>query len=302
MIRFLHLSIALVGIALLTLAQPRDTSAETPSGAYVVAVNNPLAYFAERLAGDAIEVRMPAPPGTDPAFWQPTVDDILLLQGAELIILNGAGYSPWLNKVSISRRSLVVTSSQESWIALEDQVTHSHGPQGEHAHGGYAGTTWMDLLLAATQAEAVANALATLLPEQAPEIDARLAELRNELATLDGEMKQCAAQLVDRQLIYSHPVYQYFERRYGLPGASLHWEPDSMPSEEQWRKLESALGDDALFIWEAEPEEAIAARMASMNLAFVVIDPAANSSEGDWMSVQQGNLLRLQAHCATDDG
>ena len=47
MIRFLHLSIQLVGIALLTLAQPRDTSAEAPSGAYVIAVNNPLAYFAE---------------------------------------------------------------------------------------------------------------------------------------------------------------------------------------------------------------------------------------------------------------
>ena len=105
MIRFLQFTAALVFIALLTLAQPRDTSAETPSGAYVVAVNNPLAYFAGRLAGDAIDVRLPVPPDTDPAFWQPTVDDILLLQGAELILLNGAGYSPWLNKVSISRRT-----------------------------------------------------------------------------------------------------------------------------------------------------------------------------------------------------
>ncbi len=302
MIRLLHITFAVISITLLSATHPYEASADQPTGAYIVAVNNPLAYFAERLAGDSIDVRLPVPPDTDPAFWQPTVEDILLLQGADLILLNGAGYSPWLNKVAISRRSLVVTSSRDSWIPLENQVTHSHGAQGEHAHADYAGTTWMDLSLAASQAGAVANALAALLPEQAPGINARLDELRKELAALDDILKQCAIQLRDRQLVYSHPVYQYFERRYGLPGTSLHWEPDAMPPPEQWEALASTQTPSTLFIWEAEPTTEIATRMSAMNLAFVVIDPAANSGEGDWMTVQQGNLQRLQSHCAENDG
>ena len=154
--RLVRLNATLASIVLLTLGGARAVLAAAGPDAYVVAVNNPLAYFAQRLAGDAIEVRLPVPEATDPAFWQPDVDDILLLQGAELVLLNGAGYSPWLNKVAISRRSLVVTIAQASWIPLQDQVTHSHGPRGDHAHGGHAVTTWLDMSLAATQARAVA--------------------------------------------------------------------------------------------------------------------------------------------------
>lgn len=295
--RLVRLNATLASIVLLTLGGARAVLAAAGPDAYVVAVNNPLAYFAQRLAGDAIEVRLPVPEATDPAFWQPDVDDILLLQGAELVLLNGAGYSPWLNKVAISRRSLVVTIAQASWIPLQDQVTHSHGPRGDHAHGGHAVTTWLDMSLAATQARAVAEALKSLLPEQANGIGAELARLEADLAALDQGFQSCATGLADRQLVYSHPVYQYFERRYGLPGTSLHWEPDAMPSEEQWQALGRMREANSLFIWETLPNDDIAARMTAMQLPFVVLDPAANRAEQDWLATQQANLARLQAHC-----
>ena len=297
MTRFLQFTSATVAIALLTVTQPGETLAEVSPGAYVVAVNNPLTYFAERLAGDAIDVRLPVPAGTDPAFWQPTVEDILMLQSAERILLNGAGYSPWLDKVAVSRRTLVVTSNEESWIPLKNQVTHSHGPQGEHAHGSYAGTTWMDLELAASQAGSVAAALATLLPDHTAKITGRLGELQQELFELDSGLQLCAAQLAGRQVIYSHPVYQYFERRYLLAGTSLHWEPDIMPTEEQWTTLGNMLGKQALFVWEAAPGEDIIAKLASMQLPFVTVNPAANRGEQDWLAVQRSNLARLEQHC-----
>ncbi len=265
---------------------------------YVVAVNYPLYYFAERLAGDAIEVRLPAPPDTDPALWRPTVEDILLLQGAERVLLNGAGYSPWRDKVALSDRKQVVTSSPDTWIALENQVTHSHGPRGEHAHGDYAFTTWMDFSIADQQAQAVAQALSSLLPEEAPRIAANLQALQAALADLDARMQHCGQSLSARQLIYSHPVYDYFERRYQLPGTSLHWEPDRMPEESEWAALEASRSESALFIWEAEPDTAIAERMAAMALPFVVLDPAANRREEDWLAVQRANLARLEHHCA----
>lgn len=271
---------------------PPDTSAP-----YLVAVNSPLQYFALRLVGEGIDVRVPAPAGTDPALWEPTVEDVLQLQGAELVLLNGAGYSPWLDKVTLGADRLVVTSeaARDQWIELKGQVTHSHGPEGEHAHGDYAFTTWMDMSLARAQAEAVAAALIRRWPEKRKQVGANLDALLADVDALDAGYREQAARLVGRQIIYSHPVYQYFERRYTLPGHSLHWEPDVMPGEAQWQELEQLRGEGALFVWEAGPDAAIAERMAAMGLISVVVDPAANCGDREWLDVQRENLNRLRS-------
>ncbi|MEH6583932.1 MAG: metal ABC transporter substrate-binding protein [Halioglobus sp.] len=264
---------------------------------FIVAANTPLQYFAQRLLDGEIEVRMLAPEKTDPAQWLPSVGDVLQLQQAQLILLNGAGYSNWLSKVSISDSILVNTSStvRERWIELEGQVSHSHGPTGEHAHGSYAYTTWMDMSLAQIQAKAIASALQERWPEKIEGIDRNLAALLADLNELDQGFMTAATRLRGRQLVYSHPVYQYFERRYRLPGVSLHWEPDHMPSEEHWTELQGLNSGDILFIWEAKPAAEIADRMRKLDIEFVVFAPAANQREKDWMSVQKENHARLSS-------
>ncbi len=271
--------------------------AQEQSSSHVVVVNNPLLYFAKRIGGSELDVRLPAPEGGDPAQWKPSVDELLAMQGAELIFLNGAGYSSWLDKVSLADSRLVVTSeaAREQWIEQEGQVTHSHGPEGEHAHSGYQFTTWMDMRLARVQAEAVAAALWERWPGKEAEYDRNLEQLLADIDGLDAGYEAELARLADRQFIYSHPVYQYFERRYDAAGTSLHWEPDAMPSDEQWRELVELAGEGALFVWEGEPDAAIAARMAAMGIESVVIDPAENVAEQDWLSVQRANIARLRS-------
>lgn len=291
-------SMVLFVCALLVGCGDESSGSSPASGAepYIIAVNNPLLYFSQRLIGDDIEIRLPVPNDIDPATWQPAVDAVLLLQGAELLLLNGAGYSSWLNKVSVSPRKMVFTAGEkEQWIELSEQVTHSHGPGAEHAHGGYAFTTWMDMSLARTQAEAVAAALQKRWPELADRIAANMLRLKEDLDELDLGYRWQARRLANRQLVYSHPVYQYFERRYQLPGESLHWEPDEMPSDVQWDELVAMISTRPLFIWEAEPAAEIAHKMALMGLPYVVVDPAANISSKDWLSVQRENLVRLSS-------
>jgi zinc transport system substrate-binding protein len=75
----------------------------------VYTVNYPLAYFAERIAGDLATVIFPAPPNVDPAFWMPNAETIAAYQTADLILLNGADYAKWTAKVSLPRSRLVDT-------------------------------------------------------------------------------------------------------------------------------------------------------------------------------------------------
>ena len=288
----MYCCLALVGCGQDQSSQQRTEAPEV----YIAAVNNPLYYFANRLIGDQVQVRLSVPADIDPAQWQPSVEDLLQLQGAELVLLNGAGYSPWIANVSLASGRVVTTAEavRNHWVELEGQVTHSHGPQGDHAHGGYAFTTWMDMSLAKAQAKAVASAISARWPQWSDDVSERLSALLADIDELNRGYQEFAAISGDRQFIYSHPVYQYFERAYGLPGHSLHWEPEVMPSEVEWRELSEKLQPDALFIWEAEPAVDIAAKMNALGLPFVVIAPGANRSETDWLSLQRANVSRLQ--------
>jgi zinc transport system substrate-binding protein len=269
--------------------------------AEIITVNYPLFYFVEQLAGDLATVTLPIPSNVDPAQWQPKLDDIIKLQSADLVVLNGAGYSNWLNKVTLQQSKLVDSSAaaKAQFIELTKQATHSHGPAGEHSHEGYAFTTWMDLDIAKQQASTIAKALIKRWPAQQDAIQLQETTLLSALTLLDEQYQTQAQKLAGKQVFYSHPVYQYFERRYQLAGHSFHWEPEEMPSDEEWGTLERLATDrsNALFIWEDQPSDEIAKRMTAMGLAFVVIRPAANRSENDWLIEQQLNLQRLEACC-----
>ena len=76
----------------------------------VYVVNYPLQYFAQRIGGDLVEVEFPAPADIDPAFWAPTAEAISAFQSADLILLNGAGYARWVDRVTLPTSKLVNTS------------------------------------------------------------------------------------------------------------------------------------------------------------------------------------------------
>ena len=51
------------------------------------------------------------------------------------------------------------------FVNVKEEITHSHGPTGEHAHGGVAFTTWLDPQLAIQQAQAVKEAFSRKWPD-----------------------------------------------------------------------------------------------------------------------------------------
>ena len=157
----------------------------------VYAVNYPLQYFAERIGGAQVSVVFPAPADVDPAFWAPDVETIAAFQAADLILLNGATYAKWLKTASLPKARSIDTSRRfaADYIAVAETATHSHGPDGEHSHGGTAFTTWLDLRQAVQQAQAVKEGLGRLLPDHREAFEARYAELEGDLLALDDQFQ-----------------------------------------------------------------------------------------------------------------
>ena len=270
----------------------------------VYAVNAPLAYFAERLAGDQAEVVMPVPPGRDPAFWRPSIADIAAVQSADLILLNGAGYAQWTTKTSLPRSKLVDSARgfADAFIVTET-ITHSHGPEGAHLHQGIASHTWLDFAQAVQQAEAVANALSRRLPDERESIAAALTTLKADLAALDERARSLGERLDSVILIASHPRYQYFARAYGLAIESLDWEAGETPSPEQWATFDALVTESGarVLIWEGQPSEEAAAALAERGLAGSVFATGANRGPGDqgFVALMRSNLDDLDRRAET---
>lgn len=273
-----------------------DTVASKP---VVYTVNYPLAYFAERIGGELIEVRFPVPAAADPAFWKPTTAEILAFQRADLILLNGASYAKWVGRSSLPPSKLVDTSARfrDRYIQVKDAITHSHGPGGKHSHSGTAFTTWLDPAQAALQAQAAAKAIARLLPGKEAAVERNFTALRSDLGALGDALRAAGSGYGGAPLLASHPVYQYLARSCGLNLRSLHWEPSEQPSPEQWRKLDGLLRKHPAkwMIWEAPPAAGVAAELERRGVGVVVFYPCGNRpASGDYLSVMKGNIARLR--------
>jgi zinc transport system substrate-binding protein len=273
-----------------------------PDSAIVVTSNYPLYFFASRIVegvANAPEIVLPEIDG-DPAAWVPNAEQIQLLQSADAVILNGAGAESWLNLISIDRRHLVDTSAsvENRLIALDDSVLHQHGPDGEHSDRGTAFTTWLDPQLAVSQAESVTEALINIAPSGETGFRENMAGLKRDLAELDASLTETFSLLDGRPVLFSHPVYQYLQHRYGINGQSVHWEPDEEPSIPDWIALQQirAQHPASIMIWENQPLAPTAKRLSDAGIASVTFDTLANKPEqGDYLSGMRENAKQLES-------
>lgn len=287
----LLLSIMLLSLPLSVYGEKRFT---------VYTVNYPLAYFAERIGGNLINVVFPIPPDIDPAFWTPDEAMVRKYQQADLIILNGAGYAQWTEKVSLPVARSVDTSRafRDTLLHIESTLTHSHGPSGDHSHGGMAFTTWLDFSQAVLQAEAIYRSLIRKLPAHEEVLFKNFKRLQVDLRVLDEQMLALSDKRPELPLFASHPIYQYMARRYNMNVKIVLWEPDMDPGNAEWRHLEELSKSHAAkwMIWEGGPLPQSVEKLRALGIKGQVFSPCFTvPSQGTFLTVMQQNIENMKA-------
>ncbi len=257
----------------------------------VYTVNYPLQYFAETIAGDDLDIVFPVPADIDPAYWKPSVDDLVAFQSADLVLLNGAGYASWLKEASLPRSRLIDTSKsyEDRLIPSESSMVHSHGPEGAHSHGEkYAFTTWLDIALAREQTLAIKNAFVRRWPDQKKSFESRHQKLEQDLKSLEERLAEAFSPLKGSHVFGSHPVYQYLARAQGFQMTSFHWEPDVTPSATDWAEFDQKLAQapSTVMIWEDEPTGETRRELTARNIRVLIVPPLFQTPEaGDFISM-----------------
>lgn len=186
-------------------------SGNVADGKTVVAAFYPLAWAAEQVAGNSVDVVNLTPPGAEPHDIELSPRDIEAVDGAHVVLYLGDGFMPALedavkghdNGVDLLAGERLRTSAGDRESGVDPHV-------------------WLDPLRYAQIVEKIGAALGR---------PARARRLATRLDHLDAEYRSGLAHCTRREIVTSHAAFGYLAHAYGLEQvALLGLSPEAEPS------------------------------------------------------------------------
>ncbi|MCS7221176.1 MAG: metal ABC transporter substrate-binding protein [Anaerolineae bacterium] len=208
-------------------------------GLQVLAVTTFLADIAQNVAGDRLTVASLIPIGLDPHAFEPTPQDVARIAASQVLIVNGAGFEGWLERVlkNVDGERLVITAS--AGLAMREpgasEIAHEH----EHERDGHSGEAtpepaqeeeyahhhregdphfWLDPVLVIKYVENIRDGLSQADPAGKAVYVANAAAYIAELNELHQWILAQVATIPPerRLLVTNHESFGYFADRYGF--------------------------------------------------------------------------------------
>lgn len=267
----------------------------------VVASFYPIAYFTERIGGDAIEVFNPVPPGAEPHDLELSPRTVQRVQGSRVLLYLGGGFQPAIDRAleTLQGQGLQVVEVSEG-IAMQPGVPH----EGESADGALDPHVWLDPRNAKVMVDNIENALVEANPANEVTYRANADALRGDLDELDGQMEQGLGACARSEIVTSHAAFGYLARHYGLEevpisGLSPEAEPSPARLSDVIRLVKERGVTHIFFETLVEPRvaEVIAAETGAETLVLNPIEgltEAQAASGADYFSLMRENLSNLR--------
>ena len=285
-----------------------DGGSATPGSALrVVAGFYPLAYAAEQVGGDAVEVINLTPPGGEAHDLELSPQQVAEIGEADLVVYI-PGFQPALDEAIAQvapDRALDVTQA----LALLPAEDHAHedeeGQTDEHAdeHSDeLAGDphVWLNPLNMATIGDEIASRLTSLQPDGP--FAAGVESLTAAMDALNAQWAEGTAECRSRDLVVSHEAFGYLAEQYdfaqiGIAGLS----PDAEPSPARLAEVADLVRERGIttIYYETLVDPAVAETLAAETGAqTAILDPLEGlleGSTGDYVTVMQANLEQVRA-------
>lgn len=221
----------------------------------IVASFFPLFDFARNVGGDRAEVSSLIPIGIEPHDWEPTAQNVIAVQDADIFIFNGAGFEGgWITQMESNFK--VDTSAGIQLLQGGEHEGEEEGGEEQLAQDGNAAAAdphiWLDPVLAKHQVEVIRDAFIQLDPENASYYRDNAERYISELESLDASIKsELSSNCTLKDFIAFHDAFSYFANRYNLTQHSIHGlspEGEILPQRiTQIRDIATQLGIDTIY-------------------------------------------------------
>ncbi|WP_220451181.1 metal ABC transporter substrate-binding protein [Nocardioides dongkuii] len=282
-------------------------SAAGAEGTPVAAALYPIQYVTERVAGDVLDVENLTSAGGEPHDLQLGLLETAQVADAPLVV-HVSGLQPAVDEAVEQNASGVVLDAADvvDLVPFDEHEEH----EGEHAedegheghdHGEDDPHFWLDPLRMAALGDAVAEELATIVPDEAETFAANAAALRADLEELDAEYAEGLADCATSTVVTTHDAFGYLER-YGLHLESIAGiSPDAEPTPAALAELQDLIEEEGITTVFSETltgpgtAETLAGdagvRTAVLDTVEALTDDTADE---DYLSLMRRNLAALQ--------
>ncbi len=199
-------------------------------GAEVVCTTTIVGDVVSQIARGDVQVVVLFPPDTDPHAFEPRPQDVVTLQQADLVFINGldleAGLSPILKSIQTPIVSL--SDGIQGLMPMTNTTSQDSVTYDPHV--------WFDPTLVMEWVSEIADQLSQLVPSAETAIRDRAATYQQDLVDLDTWIQDTISTVPAdrRKLVTDHRALGYFAQRYGfeqvgalIPGYSSLAEPSA---------------------------------------------------------------------------
>ncbi|MBM7689898.1 zinc ABC transporter substrate-binding protein [Enterococcus ureilyticus] len=305
-----------VGLLLMTViftltacGQTKETDKAKKNGTInVVTTFYPMYDFAKNVVGDAGEVQLLIPAGTEPHDYEPSAKDIAKITDADVFVYNSHELETWVKDVleNVDEKKVAVVEAAGSidlmeGAAHEDEEDDHDGHDHSHELDPHV---WLDPVLAKKEVEAIRDVLVEKYPEQKETFEKNTTAYLEKLQELDTEYKEAFAKAKNKTFVTQHAAFGYLAKQYGLTQESIAGiSPDQEPSPSRLAELKKYIEEHnvSVIYFETTASSKVAetlARETGVELAVLNTLESVTQKEQDqgedYISVMKTNLEALK--------
>ncbi|KPI23049.1 metal ABC transporter substrate-binding protein [Streptomyces sp. NPDC054950] len=304
-------AVTALGLGTLSACSSDSAAAANTDKFDVVASFYPMAFLAEQIGGDHVNVTSLTEPGQEPHDLEISAKQTAALQESDAVLYL-KDLQPSVDD-AVAQSEIKTKIDAASLTTLEKHGNEVGGHAAEHDDheneelSGLDPHIWLDPVRYSQVAEGVGKAFEKADPDHAADYKANTAALVKKLGALNTQFKDGLANTRTKVFVTTHAAFGYLAERYGLTEEAINGlDPESEPSAARVKELEKMAKADGVttVFYETLVSDKTAKTIASdANLKTDVLDPIegiTKKSRGtDYFSVQEANLKALKTALGT---
>lgn len=198
----------------------------------VIATLFPQYDFAKQIGGDKVDVSLLLTPGTETHTYEPTPQDIINVNKADLYIYTGKYMEPWSDKIanSITSNTQVLDASKNINLINEEQFEKEHDTIDNNEeesdnshHHEYDPHIWLNPQNAIGMVKNIEEELCNIDPQNKEYYQKNAENYIKQLTNLDNEIETTIKESPKNKIAFGGTfAYAYFIQRYNLQYVSAY--------------------------------------------------------------------------------
>jgi ABC-type metal ion transport system, periplasmic component/surface adhesin len=198
----------------------------------VIATLFPQYDFAKQIGGDKVDVSLLLTPGTETHTYEPTPQDIINVNKADLYIYTGKYMEPWSDKIanSITSNTQVLDASKNINLINEEQFEKEHDTVDNNEeesdnshHHEYDPHIWLNPQNAIGMVKNIEEELCNIDPQNKEYYQKNAENYIKQLTNLDNEIEITIRESQKNKIAFGGTfAYAYFIQRYNLQYVSAY--------------------------------------------------------------------------------